>query len=187
MTHVLRTFLLALAVAAAYALSVTPAAPAATTFSIRTSDGFVARIGGFHPRRSATLASAISTFGTPSSRRFRGDSGCEVRWRSLHLRMTFYNLGAAPIGTTTCTPSVGLANDFTVRGPRFRTSAGLRVGDASSRITELYADAELHDGAWWLVSAYSNIGEGGDYPVLRAIVAAGRVRAIAGVIGGAGE
>jgi hypothetical protein len=165
-----------------------PAATAAaqSSFTIRTSDGAVAQIGAFHPRRSATFASAMRVFGRPSSIKLRRGS-CVVDWRRVRLRIVFANLGAVPPGQTLCTPSVGVIDSFTARGSRFRTSAGLRVGSPSSRIPALHPDAEFRSGSWWLVTAVSPFGDQSEYPVVRAIVDNGRVRALAGFVGAEGE
>jgi hypothetical protein len=173
-------------VVAALLLTGAPAEALSADFTIRTSDGAVARIGAFHARRSATLASAIRVFGR-SSRKLIGNNVCRVDWRRLRLRIDFASFAAHSPGQTTCTPSVGLAQTFTARGTRFRTSAGLRVGSSSSSIAGLYPAAEFRSGSWWLVSAVSPFGDEEEYPVIRAIVGSGRVRALAGVIGGAGE
>jgi hypothetical protein len=172
---------------AAASLWVASSAHAQSPFTMRTSDGAVARIGAFHPSRSPTLAAAIRVFGNPTSRRILTNNDCQVDWRRVRLRIQFANFGGHGPGETTCSPSVGRAQAFTVRGSRFRTSAGLRVGDQTTSIRRLYPAAELRDGSWWLITAVSPFGDQSEYPVLRAIVSGGRVRAIAGWIGAAGE
>jgi len=178
-------FVLVAAVAAAVVQA--PLAQAQSTFTIRTSQGAVARIGAFHPSRSPTLAAAIRVFGRPSSRRLITDNSCQVDWRRLRLRIVFANFGGHRPGQTTCTPSVGRAQAFTARGSRFRTSAGLRVGSSSASILRLHPQAEFRQGSWWLVTAISPFGDESEYPVVRALIAGGRVRALAGWIGAAGE
>lgn len=157
------------------------------SFVIRTSQGAVARIGAFHPSRRPTIAAAIRAFGRPTSRRLTNFNECRVEWRRLGLRIDFANLGGPRPGETTCSPAVGQAQTFTARGSRFITSAGLRVGDPSSAIPAIYPLAALTSGTWWLVTAISPFGDQGEYPVIRAIIGGGRVRAIAGFIGAAGE
>jgi hypothetical protein len=170
----------------AAALGVSAPAEAQSTFTIRTSNGAVARVGAFHPRRSATLASAIRAFGRPSSSKLTR-SACLVEWRRLRLRILFTTLGGLLPGQTFCTPSAVFADSFTARGTRFRTSAGLRVGRPSSSVAAIYPSAEFRSGSWWLVTAVSPFGDQSEYPVIRAIVGGGRVRAIAGFIGAEGE
>jgi hypothetical protein len=109
---------------------------ARSPFVIRTSDGSVARIGAFHPGRSATLASAIRVFGRPSSTKVLSDN---------------------------------------------------TVGDASTTVPDRYSDAEFRGGRWWLVTAVSPFGDESEYPVVSAVVGSGRVSALAGWIGAAGE
>jgi hypothetical protein len=166
-----------------------PAAPAdaaAQRFVIRTSDGYVARIGSFRPSRNPTIASAVRTFGAPSSRRLDG-SACSVRWRRLKLKIVFANFGLAPPGQTTCSPSVGRAQSFTARGSRFQTWNGLRPGLPTSSILARHSEAAFRQNAWWLRTAVSPFGDNGEYGVVRALVGSGRVRAITGWIGAAGE
>jgi hypothetical protein len=166
-----------------------PAAPALgqSAFTIQTSNGAVARIGAFHPSRSPTIAAATRVFGRPSSRRLATHGGCVVDWRRLRLRIDFENFGAAGPGKTTCSSSVGQAQSFTVRGSRFETSAGLRVGQSSSSILKRHPSADFREGKWWLVTAVSPFGDQSEYAVLAATVSGGRVRSLAGWIGAAGE
>jgi hypothetical protein len=82
---------------------------------------------------------------------------------------------------------VGLAQSFAARGSRFRSWAGLRPGMRSSRIADLHPYAELRRGTWWLRTAVSPFGSESEYPVVQALVSGGRVRALSGWIGGAGE
>lgn len=175
-----------LAVAAVTLVLGAAPAGAQSAFTIRTSNGAVARMGPFHPRQSASLASAIRAFGRPSSSKLTR-SACTVEWRRLRLRMLFTTLGGLLPGQTMCTPSAVVADSFTIRGTRFRTSAGLRVGASSASIAEIYPGAQFRSGSWWLVTAVSPFGDQSEYAVLRALVGGGRVRAIAGFIGAEGE
>lgn len=159
---------------------------AARSFTIRTSNGYVARIGAFRPSRNPLLSSAIRAFGMPSSRVLNRGT-CIARWRRLRLKIFFENFGGAPPGATTCTPSVGRAQSFVARGSRFRSWNGLRPGARSSTVQERHPDAEFRQGAWWLRTAISPFGDNEEYGVVRALVGSGRVRALSGWIGGAGE
>ena len=163
------------------------AAAGATSYTIRTSRGYVARIGSFRPSRNPLLSSAIRAFGRPSSRRASGTDVCVVDWSRIRLRVTFANFGLAPPGRTTCSPSVGRAQSFVARGSRFRTWEGLRPGARSSTILDRHRSAVFRRGSWWLRTATSRFGDGDEYAVVSAVVGDGRVRAIAGWIGGAGE
>ena len=57
----------------------------------------------------------------------------------------------------------------------------------SASILRLHPQAEFRQGSWWLVTAISPFGDESEYPVVRALIAGGRVRALAGWIGAAGE
>lgn len=169
-----------------FVLAATASPSYSRDYTIRASNGAVAAIGTFHPSRNPTLRAAIAAFGNPTSRKARyGVTGCRVKWRRLKLTIEFANYGGNAQGA--CADSVGLAQSFVARSPRFRTWAGLRPRARSRTIVDKHPSAEFRQGSWWLRSAYSGIGEGGDYPVVRALVHAYRVTALVGVIGAAGE
>jgi hypothetical protein len=174
---------------AALMLAAIPAstAGAASSYTIETSRGFVARIGAFHPSRNPTIAAAQRVFGAPSSRKLTSDNSCLVEWRRLRLRITFANFGGHGPGQTTCSSSVGRAQSFTARGSRMRTWEGLRVGARSSTITERHHSAEFREGGWWLRTAVSPFGDESEYAVVSALVSQGRVNVLVGWIGAAGE
>jgi hypothetical protein len=160
---------------------------AATSYTIRTSGGSVARIGAFRIRRDPTIGAAARVFGQPSSRKLASGNSCLVDWRRLRLRIDFVNLGGYLPGQTTCTSSVGRAQSFTVRGRRFRTWEGLRVGHRSESILDRHPSAEFRHRTWWLRTAVSPFGDQSEYPVVDALVSGGRVRILRGWIGAAGE
>lgn len=112
-----------------------------------------------------------------------------MEWRRLRLRIYFANFGGVRRGQTTCTASVGRAQSFVARGSRFRTVRELRVGHPSSSIPIKHPNAELQpQGFWALVLATFPFGYSEEpAPVLNALVMGGRVIALAGYIGGAGE
>lgn len=163
------------------------AVASARSYTIRTSDGAVTRIGAFRPRRDPTISGAERVFGTASSKELTKYGGCRVEWRRLRLRILFYNFGGHGPGETTCTPSVGRSQSFSVRGTRFRTWRGLRVRHRSDTILDRHPNAEFRRRTWWLKTAVSPFGDQSEYPVVNAIVSRGRVRSIAGWIGAAGE
>jgi hypothetical protein len=177
--------LLTAPVAAASAAPV--AQTSASSFTLRTSRGMVARIGAFRTRRDPTIRAAIRVFGRPSSRRRDGNNKiCMTQWRRLRLRIVFANFGAAPLRQSVCSDSISLAQSFTARGRRFRTWRGLRVGQRSSMISRRHPSAEFRRHTWWLRTAVSPIGGRDEYPVVDAIVSGGRVRALRGWVGAAG-
>jgi hypothetical protein len=103
------------------------------------------------------------------------------------IRVYFANFGVAGAGQSTCSPAVGLAQSFTVRGRRFRTWKGLRPGARSSSVRERHPSARFRRGSWWLRTAQSRFGDESDYPVVEALVSGGRVRVRRGWTGAAGE
>lgn len=173
---------------AAIAAAPASASSGTSAFTIVTRDYYVSRIGPFRPAQNPRLSAAIRAFGRPSSRKL-DRSTCRVEWRRLRLRITFENFGGALPGQTTCTASVGRAQGFVARGPRFRTVNDLRVDQPSASIPVKHPDAELQPrGFWALVLATFPFGSSEEpAPVLNALVMGGRVIALAGYIGGAGE
>jgi hypothetical protein len=155
--------------------------------TIVTREYYVSRIGTFRPAENPRLSAARRAFGRPTDVRRRGGT-CRVSWRRLRLRIDFENFGGAAPGETTCTPSVGRAQTFVARGTRFRTTKGLRVGQPSSEILEKHPDAVFADNFWTIVSARFPFGQSDEEsPVLSALTSSGRVSALTGYIGGAGE
>jgi LppP/LprE lipoprotein len=159
----------------------------APSFTIRASGGTVTRIGRFRPRQDATIAAGERVFGPASSKDLGKYNDCRVTWRRLRLRIDFTNFGGHRPGQTTCSPSVGLSQSFSVRGRRFRTWHGLRVGQSSDSILDHHPNAEFRHNSWWLKTAVSPFGDQSQYPVVNAVVGRGRVTVIAGWIGAAGE
>ena len=155
--------------------------------TIRTSDGVVARIGTFRPSRAPTLAAASRAFGRASTRTLIGNNACSVTWSKLRLRILFANFGLPGPGMTVCSDTGGAAQRFTARGSRFRTWNGLRVGQQSEEITARHPSAEFRGGTWWLRTAVSPFGDEEEYPVVEAVVSRGRITAIRGWIGAAGD
>lgn len=116
------------------------------------------------------------------------DNLCVVDWRRLRLRISFVTFGLPGPGQTVCTAGVGMAQLFTARGRRFKTWRGLRVGDSSDAIPEYHPQAEFVENNWWLKSGTSPYGDSDEeFGVVRAIVANGRVNALKGYIGAAGD
>lgn len=164
------------------------AASVGSAITVVTRNHYVSRIGSFQPTRNARLSAAIRAFGQPSSRKLTRRA-CRVEWRRIQLRITFENFGAARPGRTTCTPSVGRAQSFAARSPRFRTVNDLRVGQPTSAIRARHPAAEFQPAGFWaVVLARFPFGDGDTpRPVLNALVSGGRVIALTGYIGGAGE
>jgi hypothetical protein len=151
--------------------------------------GHVSSIGDFRPSSDPTIAAAARVFGRPSSRTRTSDISCDVRWRRLRLKITFASFGGIPAGQTACSDRATKAQAFRARGRRFPTWKGLRVGDAQSRVQELHPRARFRGGRWWIQTTRSLVGDPTSrFPVVDATVnAAGRIRAIRGWIGAAGD
>ena len=137
------------------------------------------KIGGYAVKADGTLGGAVDEFGDPTTRRRARGIGCDLAWRSLGLRIEFYNLG----GQDACSREGGRFGGATITSRRWRTSKGLRVGDSVARIRRLYPRATYHAGgfysrSWWLVTRYTRIGTNGYYPGLRARVRNGRVASL---------
>lgn len=133
-------------------------------------------IGTFGVKTDGSLAGAIRAFGTPRLRRDR--QACLATWPAHGLTMNLYNLG----GLDPCRPSSGRFSRAIVRGTRWRTDRGLRVGMPLSAIRASYPRAGFHRGSrpywpsgWWLVTRREPFGGSGVYPGLLAVVAGGRV------------
>jgi len=61
------------------------------------------------------------------------------------------------------------------------------VGHRSETILDRHPYAEFRRGTWWLRTAVSPFGDESEYAVVEALVSRGRVRALRGWIGAAGE
>jgi hypothetical protein len=177
---------------AAVAVLLGAAAPAGA-FTINVAGGkvggHVSGIGDFRPGVDPSIAAASRVFGRPSSRELTTDNSCDVRWARLRLRITFANFGLPGPGQTVCSDRASNAQTFRVRGRRFRTWNGLRVGASEERILELHPRAEFRQGSWWLKKTISPFGAGDvEFAVVDApLTRDARVRAIRGWIGAAGD
>lgn len=164
-----------------------PAAGKKPSYVVVTKGFSVARIGRFRPTRDASLAAAIRAFGRPSVRKADRNL-CRVEWRRVRLRIDFVNLGGLRPGEGICDARGGSAQRFTARGSRFRTTKGLRPGARSSTIPKRHPRAEYDSrGFWALVTAVFPFGDEEPAPVLSALTRRGRVSALTGYIGAAGE
>jgi hypothetical protein len=128
------------------------------------------KIGTFAVKADGTLFGAIRAFGDPDSLRGRAES-CTAAWGTYGLTIQFYNLG----GRNACTPQYGFFSRAFMRGGRWRTGSGLRVGVPVRWILRFHPRATWHPGerhfwpsGWWLVTRRSPYGNGGQYPGLLA-------------------
>ncbi|HEV2591157.1 MAG TPA: hypothetical protein VGU02_04620 [Gaiellaceae bacterium] len=130
-------------------------------------------VGGVAVGRG-TLAQATARFGAPTSASAEGGGvTCKVTWRPLGLTMSFLDFA-----NHACRDGGLVIATMTSRA-HWRTSHGLRVGDAVTRLRALYPHARLHADGYWLVVRQSCQEVGAQlYPGLLARVGAGRVRAL---------
>ena len=159
-----------------------------STLEIVATPNGVKNLGGFHPNRNPELGAAIDTFGQPSSRdvRYLGN-GCRARWNGIGLQIHFFYYGGG--SGTACEPSIGLAQSAVIKGKHARWAAGeVGIGTSVDGVLEAFPRAERHGRSFWLATGYTEIGEGGEYPVLSAVIGAGkRVNAFRLSIGAAGD
>jgi hypothetical protein len=162
------------------------AAPAAA-HTIDVGRFSVSSIGDFRPSRDASIPAAEQVFGPASSRRETSAASCLVRWKRLRLEITFASFDAP--GPSRCRGTIGRAQSFKVRGPRFRTWQGLRVGQRERAVQRRHPGARFRKGTWWLKTAVSPFGEPGtEFAVVDARIGPrGRVAVIRGWIGAAGD
>lgn len=134
-------------------------------------------IGGYLVKKDGTLFGAIRQFGPPTSKRrdTTGWNGCIVTWKSLGLRIFFYNLG----GQDSCQPQYGYFRDALITGKKWRTASGLRIGDPWKWIFRYHPRAKrTESAAWWsLLERVPFWGEGVGYTALEAKVNRGSVSA----------
>jgi hypothetical protein len=166
-------------------LAVPASAPAA--FTINVGRFSVTSIGDFRPSRGASIPDAERVFGPASSRSRPADESCRVRWRRLKLEILFVSFGSP--GQSICRGSFGHAQSFKVRGKRFRTWHGLRVGQREAAVKRRHPGATFREGAWWLKTATSPFGDpNAEFAALDAKIGPNRrVRVMRGWIGAAGD
>lgn len=140
-----------------------PAAPGVRSFVIVRD----VSIGGFP--RDGNVERAEAVFGEPSGLRDAIYDRCTLVWRRLGLTMeTYYSQGAV----SPCGPA-GRHVSTTVTDRRWRTSAGLRIGDSAAKLRRLYPKArDQGKGEWWLILRRF---AGVELPGLSARVRVGRV------------
>jgi len=148
------------------ALALAVAAPA--NYVARLDLGSAPVLGGV---RVATLTQAVRTFGKPD--RVVPRPVCRAIWQRLALEIRFS-------GSSCKTP--GMWRQVTMRGLRWHTRIGLRVGDSEARLHALYPDARQLDflglGALWELETGGPMCDGGPPLALAGRVASGKVGAL---------
>jgi hypothetical protein len=121
---------------------------------------------------NATLSEARSTYGEPTTIRYRPNT-CIARWRPLRLALFFLSFDSDP-----CTS--GALIFATAASKRWRTNRGLRVGNRRARLRALYPQAKAHRDGWWLITrrACQEVG-GNPFPALKTQMRNRRVTAFA--------
>jgi hypothetical protein len=176
------------ALTAALPLASVNTASGADSLGIKATSNGVKNLGGFHPRKNPELDAAIKDFGQPDSKDERyGGNGCRVRWKDIGLQIDFSYFGGGP--ESACSPSIGRAQDAVVKGKRARrwVTRGVRLGSSTDAVLRAFPRARRHGRSLWLATGYTAIGEGGDFPVLAAVIARHRVKAFRLSIGAAGD
>jgi hypothetical protein len=162
-------------------------ASASAAFTIDVGRFSVTSIGDFRPSRADSIPAAERVFGPASSRRENSNLSCIVRWKRLRLEILFTSFDSA--GPSRCRGTIGHAQSFKVRGKRFRTWHGLRVGQPEAAVKRRHPGATFRKGAWWLKTATSPFGDpDAEFAALDAKIGPnGRVRVMRGWIGAAGD
>lgn len=153
----------AVALVAALAFLVPAAAAAEPTFVIVRD----VSIGGFP--RDGTVRRAIAVFGQPAKRENDAYDTCRISWPAYGVTMQTYYTNAT---LDPCGPD-GRHASTTVTDRRWRTSAGLKIGDPLRRLRALYPRAsKAAPGRWQLTT---RMVAGLPFPGLEAKVVNGRI------------
>jgi len=178
-------------VRAAVVLLALLAAP--TSHVIRTS-GTIQHLGGWKIERDPTLRGAIRALGRPTScRTLDGPDHAVARWRPLGVAIELRTYATPPRGRTGCTAPGSIQVDHVrVTSRSWVTSLGLRVGDPTTRLRQLYPRARRKPGSYWLVTRRGGCVGVCDtlfvtIPVLTAEVRGGKVAALYLHVGAEGD
>jgi len=132
-------------------------------------------------KRIATFHDALRVFGSPAAVIAGGGTApaCETSWPRLGLKIDF-SVGAA---RSCATRFLGSWVGVKAVGKRWRTYAGLRVGDSERRLHDLYSGARrldfLGQGRMWELETGGLVCDGGPTLALAAQVRVSRVAALA--------
>jgi len=140
-----------------------PAASAEPTFIIVRD----VSVGGFP--RDGTVANAIQTFGQPTTREDVEFDQCRLTWPRDGLTMITYYTGGE---LDPCGPG-GRHKSSSVTDRRWRTSAGLKMGDTLQRLRNLYPRAVKDAPGRWRLT--TRMFAGLPFPGLEARIFNGRV------------
>lgn len=133
--------------AAVFALPA-PASAAVTPQLIVVEGTHLAQLGRWKPYANPAFAKAVAAYGSPS-RKYKSGPVCVAVWSALGIVASF----TTPFEDC-ATNGWGFAMNVTLSGAngraRWKTRAGLRVGDAASRIRQLYPSATSQGSTWYL-------------------------------------
>ncbi len=130
-------------------------------------------IDGFLVGSTRSVDSAADAFGVPSSRQ-RDGYYCRLTWERLGIQV----IVSSGAGRNPCLQ--GQFAGAVATGERWRTSEGLRVGDALAELRVRHPKARQRpDGWWWLTVTRRRVaGRLRPQPTLMAHVRGGRVDSI---------
>lgn len=140
-----------------------PTAVAAPTFVIVRD----VSVGGFP--RDGKVQKAIAVFGQPQTRDNYAYDRCRLTWPSFGVTMETYYTNAT---LDPCGPSARHWST-TVSDRRWRTSAGLRIGDPLRKLRQLYPRARKDAPGRWRLT--TRMFAGVPFPGLEARIVNGRV------------
>jgi hypothetical protein len=156
---------------------------------IRTTDDHVSKLGPVRVNtRTSNLSNAYRSFGRPSSVTGKGTTR-RVRWNAAGVSIVAATFGGCR-RRTRCRTDELLVQAARVTGPRWQTMAGLRIGDPGIRISELYPQRDAPadgDGDVVLTTAYTEIGDPREIPIVTAQVRGGVIAGFVVWIGAAGD
>jgi hypothetical protein len=154
-----------------------PYAHALVTIVPATPPNFVLgadEIGSLHLTAQTSPLAVTDAFGAPRDIVRAYGEFCARKW-GFGLTITFANF----VGQDPCGFDQGLDTSrllsATMRGRRWKTSRGLRIGDKIGRIHALYPQAQRHGSSYWLLAKRSQYGN--LEAALAAIAWSGRVHA----------
>jgi hypothetical protein len=132
-------------IVAAAGILMVPASSAEPTYVVVRD----VNIGGFSliGVQARTLQRAIAVFGPPTSQQPNTFDKCVAVWRDHGLRMELWDSWGP---RATCSRDA-LHWETTLTDSRWRTSAGLRIGDPARRIRMLYRRAKRQPEGWAII------------------------------------
>lgn len=179
----------AIGVAASPADAQAPPPPKAPHVLQTDAEGYISHLGPVRVNtRTSNLSNAYRAFGRPSTSATR-DNVRRVRWKAAGVSILAVTFGACR-RPRACSTKELLVQSARVTGPRWQTVAGLKVGDAATRIPELYPKKKAPadgSGNVVLTTAFTQIGDPRNIPIVTARVRGGTVSGFDVWVGAAGD